>query len=60
MFGQSREEEQQVMLRVCWAGGHHPPPSSAAAWGILAGLIRSYFPYFPPPGSLTIVNVRVD
>lgn len=47
-----------------WEGqgpaGTSSPVLPTSAWGILAGLIRSYFHYFPCLGSLTIVNVRVD
>lgn len=46
------------MLGLRRASPPRAPPASA--WGILAGLIRSYFPYFPRLGFLTIVNVRVD
>jgi len=30
------------------------------AWGILAALIRGYFPDFPRLGFLTVANVRAD
>lgn len=60
VVGQAGEGPARCALSVLGGRASPPPVPPASAWGILAGLIRSYFPYFPRLSFLTIVNVRVD